>query len=576
MSNLNELKPVGNLSPFARFCCTIGNLPSSYMVSLTYEEQLLWLCDYLKNTVIPAVNTNAEAVKELQELYVKLKDYVDNYFNNLDVQNEINNKLDKMAESGELTEIIAHYLQLQGILAFNSKNDLKNATNLVNGSFTKTFGDISYNDGYGNFYKIRTLLSSDVIDDINIISLNNFPTLIAEKIVSYSELLLNNNINLINNKLFNKFTKNKNAYNKNLDFIGNNLSCSLEVLANGSASHSIQGIAYDKLNARIICNNETEIYEISKNKETKTLFTGNYGHGGDCAILNNFLFISDSLENKIYKVNLQNGNTQIFEIDNTKIPNSAKLGGICFDYSPNYCYLAFIIEDNDHSKVHEGNNIFLFKYDFKDNLSLLFEKHLDIVFIQGLTCDNDAFYIAGNIPFTSNYLGNNLYIINKLSFNIVDTLFNNSELEFEGIDYACIDGVEGLLCELGNFGSISQFAIFAFYGNTIANKIIKSDNLEIYITYKNNLLNVHCSITNLDIAKGSNYTINNFFDNIFTKKFTTGDLPYITVGFGQSRSVRALVEYKGVTDSLYIRTDDSNSTNMTSINFTFNFFGVMI
>jgi hypothetical protein len=109
MSNLNELKPVGNLSPFARFCCTIGNLPSSYMVSLTYEEQLLWLCDYLKNTVIPAVNTNAEAVKELQELYVKLKDYVDNYFNNLDVQNEINNKLDEMAEDGTLAKIIEDY-----------------------------------------------------------------------------------------------------------------------------------------------------------------------------------------------------------------------------------------------------------------------------------------------------------------------------------------------------------------------------------------------------------------------------------------------------------------------------------
>ena len=105
MSNLNELKPIINLNPFARFCCTIGNLPTSYMTSLTYEEQLMWLCDYLKNTVIPAVNNNAECVKELQELYVKLKNYVDNYFENLDVQQEINNKLDEMAESGELEEI---------------------------------------------------------------------------------------------------------------------------------------------------------------------------------------------------------------------------------------------------------------------------------------------------------------------------------------------------------------------------------------------------------------------------------------------------------------------------------------
>ena len=110
MSNLNELKPIINLNPFARFCCTIGNLPSSYMASLTYEEQLMWFCDYLQNTVIPAVNNNAECVKELQELYVKLKDYVDNYFNNLDVQQEINNKLDNMALDGSLTSLIANYV----------------------------------------------------------------------------------------------------------------------------------------------------------------------------------------------------------------------------------------------------------------------------------------------------------------------------------------------------------------------------------------------------------------------------------------------------------------------------------
>lgn len=106
MADLNELKPVGKLNPFAKFCCTIGNLPTSYMISLTYEEQLLWLCKYLEDTVIPAVNTNAEAVQELQELYVQLKEYVDNYFSDLNLQNEINNKLDEMAEDGTLAEII--------------------------------------------------------------------------------------------------------------------------------------------------------------------------------------------------------------------------------------------------------------------------------------------------------------------------------------------------------------------------------------------------------------------------------------------------------------------------------------
>ena len=34
-------------------------MPTSYMESLTYEQQLLWLCKYLEETVIPAVNNNA-------------------------------------------------------------------------------------------------------------------------------------------------------------------------------------------------------------------------------------------------------------------------------------------------------------------------------------------------------------------------------------------------------------------------------------------------------------------------------------------------------------------------------------
>lgn len=182
MENLQELKPVGKLSPFAHFCCTIGNLPTSYMISLTYEEQLLWLCQYLEKTVIPAVNTNAEAVAELQNLYIQLKEYVDNYFTNLDVQEEINNKLDEMAQSGELSDIIAQYLELQGLLCYNNINEMKNATNIAEGSFTKTYGENTYNDGNGAFYKVRQLINTDIIDNINIVALTNYPTLVCERI----------------------------------------------------------------------------------------------------------------------------------------------------------------------------------------------------------------------------------------------------------------------------------------------------------------------------------------------------------------------------------------------------------
>lgn len=106
---------------------------------------------------------------------------IKNYFDNLDVQEEIDNKLDEMAESGELTDIIAQYLELAGILAYNTLDDLKNAENLNDGSFTKIYGKITYNDGYGAFYKVRLLINTDVIDDDNLVALVNYPTLVAEK-----------------------------------------------------------------------------------------------------------------------------------------------------------------------------------------------------------------------------------------------------------------------------------------------------------------------------------------------------------------------------------------------------------
>ena len=166
---------MNTLKPFKRFCITLGEIPSSYLESMSYYETLVWLCNYLNKTIEPSLKETQEAVTELQE-------FVSHYFDNLDVQEEINTKLDEMAESGELTEIIAQYLELAGLLCFNTKNDMKGAENLSNGSFVKTFGTSTYNDGYGEFYKIRTLTSGDTIDNVNIIALTHYPTLIAELI----------------------------------------------------------------------------------------------------------------------------------------------------------------------------------------------------------------------------------------------------------------------------------------------------------------------------------------------------------------------------------------------------------
>ena len=155
---------IKKLPKIIRQCMTIGMIPTSYKVSLTYEEQLMWFCKFLEEEVIPVVNNNSKVVEELKY-----------YIEHLDLQDEVNNKLEEMAESGELAEIIAQYLQLQGLLCYNTKNELKNAENLVNGSFAKTYGTITYNDGLGAFYKIRNIINTDIIDNENLLALTNYP-----------------------------------------------------------------------------------------------------------------------------------------------------------------------------------------------------------------------------------------------------------------------------------------------------------------------------------------------------------------------------------------------------------------
>lgn len=133
------------------------------------------------NKIIEKTNLTGKQVEQLTTAFNELKAYINNYFENLDVQDEIDNKLDEMAEQGVLTDIIAQYLQLAGVLAYDNKQAMKDAENLVEGSITKTLGNATYKDGFGSFYKIRKVLNTDIIDDENIVALHD-NTLVAEKI----------------------------------------------------------------------------------------------------------------------------------------------------------------------------------------------------------------------------------------------------------------------------------------------------------------------------------------------------------------------------------------------------------
>ena len=73
--------------------------------SLTNYELLCKVVEYL-NDVISNENNVEENVTNLYNSFVELHDYVNDYFDNLDVQNEVNNKLDEMTEDGTIPTII--------------------------------------------------------------------------------------------------------------------------------------------------------------------------------------------------------------------------------------------------------------------------------------------------------------------------------------------------------------------------------------------------------------------------------------------------------------------------------------
>ena len=184
-------------SPFIYYCQKV--IPLAFDESLSYYEVLCNVLAKLKE-VIDEQNNQGEGIIELQNKYIELKEYVDHYFDNLDVQEEINNKLDDMAESGELTDIIAQYLQLAGVLAFNTLSDLAGATNVVNGSICVIIGETTYNDGKTAFYKIRNITNEDSVDGYNLVAITNSDTLVAERIPNYYINEVNNKINLINSE----------------------------------------------------------------------------------------------------------------------------------------------------------------------------------------------------------------------------------------------------------------------------------------------------------------------------------------------------------------------------------------
>lgn len=123
---------MNDLRPFRFWCQKV--LPLVYDDELSYYELLCKVIDYLNKTM-ENVNSLSENFDELKEAYNTLKNYVDNYFKNLDVQEEINNKLDIMSQDGTLERLIGNYItnfKIGNVIDYGADNTgTNNSTNSI-------------------------------------------------------------------------------------------------------------------------------------------------------------------------------------------------------------------------------------------------------------------------------------------------------------------------------------------------------------------------------------------------------------------------------------------------------------
>ena len=160
-------------------------------------NSFLALQDYVNNTK-----------DELEDAFNDLNNYVRDYFANLDVQDEINNKLDEMLESGALEQIIEQFLRLTALICFDSVDDMKLSINLTNGSYAQTLGFYEKGDEGSALYKIRKITNDDVINNMDIIEMSDSSNeLIAELVSDKNNIFCygvtaddsnNNNADIIN------------------------------------------------------------------------------------------------------------------------------------------------------------------------------------------------------------------------------------------------------------------------------------------------------------------------------------------------------------------------------------------
>lgn len=116
MANKPTLKEI---LPQLRAWCAVNNVSVQSVYDTCHGMTLQELVYYLFGVVKDAVEDVVNYENDFKELY----DYVHNYFDNLDVQNEINSKLDEMLSDGSLAQLLYDIMPLANVKNYGAVGD---------------------------------------------------------------------------------------------------------------------------------------------------------------------------------------------------------------------------------------------------------------------------------------------------------------------------------------------------------------------------------------------------------------------------------------------------------------------
>lgn len=145
------LEDYTNQKPFRFWCQKV--LPLVYDDSISYYELLNKVIHYLNN-VIKDVSAMGGNINDLLDAFIKLQNYVNYYFDNLDIQSEVNNIIDQMIKDGTFSALFG---------TADTVDTMQNTLYSV-GRFVTTEGYYYKGDGGNNTY----ITTAESVNDLSI------------------------------------------------------------------------------------------------------------------------------------------------------------------------------------------------------------------------------------------------------------------------------------------------------------------------------------------------------------------------------------------------------------------------